>query len=193
MELKTLLTNNFNSSKPIDMQAQFQHFACVSIILQGNDLENLELGFIQRAHNPEDRWSGHLAFPGGRHESFDKSALDAAIRETREEIGVDLSPRELLGQLNDVQARRSGAHLDFFIRPFVFHINRTITTNLDPSEVADFFWVPVHELKKPTRQTKYQMQQGTQVLELPAVHLDRETPLWGLTYSMVLDLMNILK
>ena len=41
--------------------------------------------------SPGDPWSGQIAFPGGRHEPQDASLLDTATRETREELGLDLS------------------------------------------------------------------------------------------------------
>ena len=44
---------------------------------------------IQRAHNPQDFWSGHMAFPGGRYEAGDLSLCHTAQRECREELGFD--------------------------------------------------------------------------------------------------------
>uniref|UniRef100_A0A060T5N7 ARAD1B13266p n=1 Tax=Blastobotrys adeninivorans TaxID=409370 RepID=A0A060T5N7_BLAAD len=49
-----------------------------------------EILFIKRAASERDRWSSHIALPGGRRDPEDKSDLDAAIRETSEEVGVDL-------------------------------------------------------------------------------------------------------
>lgn len=179
--MKAQLISVFKSLHTLDLESRLRYHACVAIILKGSDLENLEMAFIQRAFNPEDRWSGHIAFPGGRREEYDPTALAAALRETMEEVGIDLLPEELLGQLDDVQARKAGAHLDFFIRPFVFYTERDFAITLDASEVADFFWMPVKEIQNPQRFTKY--------IALPAVDLDRDPPLWGLTYMMVLDLL----
>ena len=46
---------------------------------------------IQRAHNPRDFWSGHMAFPGGRYEDLDQSLCQTAQRECTEELGFDPS------------------------------------------------------------------------------------------------------
>ena len=71
--------------------------AAVAIILRERVREGVRSGtnvtdllFIRRAEKNGDPWSGHMAFPGGHIESSDTSLLDAAIRETREEIGLDL-------------------------------------------------------------------------------------------------------
>lgn len=49
-----------------------------------------------------DPWSGHMAFPGRRVEAEDSHSHGTADRETREEIDLDLSPAERLGNLSDL-------------------------------------------------------------------------------------------
>ena len=50
-----------------------------------------EILFIKRASRSGDRWTGHVAFPGGGRESVDKDDCATSIRETKEEIGLDLT------------------------------------------------------------------------------------------------------
>jgi hypothetical protein len=50
-----------------------------------------EVLFIKRAGRAGDRWSGHTALPGGKRDSTDADDLAAAIRETKEEVGLDLT------------------------------------------------------------------------------------------------------
>ena len=59
--------------------------ASVAIVLREN-----EILLIKRAHNPRDRWSGHIGFPGGKSKP-DEDRKTTAERETLEEIGIDLS------------------------------------------------------------------------------------------------------
>ncbi|MEK2644293.1 CoA pyrophosphatase [Bdellovibrio sp. BCCA] len=187
--MRNLLSSLLENPSPLDLQSRLSRHACVSVILKGETLDNLEIAFIQRAFNPEDRWSGQIAFPGGKREDIDKTDLDAALRETREEVGVELNRSELLGRLDDIQARKAGTLLDFYIRPFVFHVQRDFGITLDAAEVADFFWIPIKHIKDPQRQTQYEVKRESGIAQLPAVYLDREPPLWGLTYLMVLNLL----
>jgi len=50
-----------------------------------------EILFIKRAGRSGDRWSGHVALPGGKRDAQDTDDLAAAIRETKEEVGLDLT------------------------------------------------------------------------------------------------------
>ena len=52
----------------------------------------LQVLFMKRAPREGDPWSGHVSFPGGRVEHSDSSLLHTAIRETQEEVALDLRP-----------------------------------------------------------------------------------------------------
>ena len=85
-----------------------------------------ELLFIRRASNQvsstgQHRWSSHIAFPGGRHDASDESALYTALRETWEEIGMDLAEREFIqvGRLDEREITTSlGKRLLMILSPF---------------------------------------------------------------------------
>ena len=70
---------------------------------------NCEVLFIQRAFNPKDKWSNHVAFPGGRVQENDPDLYSCAVREVQEEIGIDLRNDAnflYIGQLDDQVASR---------------------------------------------------------------------------------------
>lgn len=55
-----------------------------------------EVLLIKRASRVGDRWTGHIALPGGRRDPEDEDDKAAAIRETSEEVGIDLSEKNAL-------------------------------------------------------------------------------------------------
>ena len=89
------------------------------------------------------RHGGQWALPGGRLDPGE-TAIDAALRELREELGVDLAPDRLLGQLDDYVSR-SG----FAITPAVLWGGPGVVMRPDPDEVAEAHEVPLSELALP--------------------------------------------
>ncbi|OCF41715.1 hypothetical protein I317_04419 [Kwoniella heveanensis CBS 569] len=100
------------------------------------------------------RWSSHIAFPGGRHEPDDQSAYFTALRETWEEIGVDLAEKEFLhvGRLDEREVTTSlGKRLLMILSPFVFLQTSPFspTPELQATEVSSLHWVPLSMLSPP--------------------------------------------
>ncbi|KAH9457829.1 hypothetical protein KEM48_007375 [Puccinia striiformis f. sp. tritici PST-130] len=122
----------------------------------------LEIFYIERATRANDRWSAHIAFPGGRMEAEDEDGLFCAMRETWEEVGIDLAEKEFihLGRLDDREITTSlGKRLLMVLSPYVFlsthHPSQSSdgrgfpTPTLEPAEVAAAYWVPLHSLAGP--------------------------------------------
>src|SRR5262245_25433216 len=100
-----------------------ERFAAVAAILRDRGGE-AEVLLIRRAKKATDPWSGHMAFPGGRQDPEDLDLLHTAVRETKEEIGLDLLPdRNLVGRLDDLAAIVRGNRVGLVIAPFVFAID----------------------------------------------------------------------
>ena len=116
--------------------------AAVSVLLADGP-RGVELLLIRRAIRPSDPWSGHMALPGGHQEAQDASLLETAVRETREEIGLDLSrDAELLGALDDVAPV---APVRILVRPFVFALAGVPPLSASP-EVDQVVWANLGEL-----------------------------------------------
>lgn len=161
--------------------------AAVAAILRPTS-SGTELLFIHRSEDPRDPWSGHMAFPGGKMEAVDTDPLAAALRETREEVGLHLDVvGERLGRLSDVQAIGRGRPLSMVITPFVFAVDSVpeLVTN---HEVEAVVWVPVDFLTDHgNRETMPYRREGLS-LELPCYRY-QEHLIWGLTLGMVDDLL----
>ncbi len=153
--------------------------------------EGAELLFIHRSEHPDDPWSGHMAFPGGRVEGPDAGPYGAVIRETREELSLDLEAEgRLLGRLSDVRAIARGRALPLVIAPFVFELLSKPV--LAPNhEVEAVVWVPVRFLADRGNRSTYRWRQGPVAFPLPCYRYQGHL-IWGLTFAMVDELVGLL-
>ena len=146
---------------------------------------DLELLFMLRARYAGDPWSGHISFPGGRVEAGE-GVLDAAIRETLEEIGLRLSAEHLLGELDEV--RTQGPLPPLVIRPYVFAVPDV--GRLRPNgEVASIHRRSLAALLSDEGRGTMTHPWREHRLTLPRVDFDG-VRLWGLTLHMVDDLLH---
>jgi 8-oxo-dGTP pyrophosphatase MutT (NUDIX family) len=160
--------------------------AAVAVILRDTPA-GIEMLFIRRAEHPEDPWSGHMAYPGGRAEAHDPDLQATSIRETHEEIGIDLSrSARLLGRLDDIRAMARGVAVDLAITPFVFRLMEEPVTELS-HEVRSLHWIPLAVLFGPDSGSEMDyLHQGARV-RLPCFRIgagEDEVVIWGLTFRM---------
>ena len=174
----------------LDLTEGLKVAAVAAVIRQAPD--GVEALFIHRAEDPRDPWSGHMAFPGGRGESGDKDAQAAAIRETREEVGLDLQVIGTpLGRLSDVAAVGRGRPLSLVVEPYVFSIEDR--PELEPNhEVAEVVWVPLDFLLDRSNRSTIPWQHGEVMVNLPCYRFNDHV-IWGLTFGMVDELVTLLE
>jgi 8-oxo-dGTP pyrophosphatase MutT (NUDIX family) len=169
-----------------------ERLAAVAVVLCEHPFEDDEVAphllLIQRADHPQDPWSGHLAFPGGRHDVSDSSLLATAIRETEEEIGLALAESHLVGALPPLQAR--GPQKGLVIAPYVFQVDHRVDFTLDTSEVASAFWVPVSSLTNGYNLTRVEVRHEEAKYYLPGYQIGPKV-LWGMTYEMFQTLAKV--
>lgn len=151
-----------------------------------------EVLLIRRAEHPDDPWSGHMAFPGGRHEPEDEDLLHTAVRETLEEVGLSLDrDARLIGRLPDVPAIARGRRTGLIISPFVFELvdAPTLTPNY---EVAETLWAPLGPMLRGETATVRPYVHEGQRFEMPGFDVDGRV-VWGLTYHMLGLLLELLR
>ncbi len=159
-------------------------WAAVAAVLRVVD--EPELLFIKRAEAKHDPWSGHMAFPGGRQEPADQSLQATAMRETLEELSLDLACGRMLGQLDDL-APRSPMLPPIIIRPFVALVAPDVSFVLS-REVAAVFWVPLSQLRATNARTEHEISVSDVRTRLPAYRV-QEHVVWGLTERIVRQLL----
>jgi len=85
---------------------------------------------------------GQISFPGGAYQEGDETLLGTALRESAEEINLDASKVEILGELDDITTLTS----KYVISPFVGIIPWPYPFKLDKKEVEEIIEVPISEL-----------------------------------------------
>ncbi len=160
--------------------------AAVAAVLYGPDPAHLDLLFIRRADVDGDPWSGHVAFPGGRREDHDASLLDTAIRETQEELGLDLTGADHLGSLDEIGPVSQRKPL--VVQPHVFHLPEL--PELRPNrEVATVHRLSLAHLLANEGRGSMPFEWNGQAMKLARVDFD-DVRLWGMTLRIVDDLLH---
>jgi len=199
--------------------------AAVAIILRGPASgtpsspppSSPEALYILRSTREGDKWSGQVAFPGGRLEDGDVDEEAAAVRETMEEVGLDLrgGGYTCLGRLDDRPVTSGGSpKAGYILRPFLFlqEGRESPPLTLQPAEVAAVRWAALEGMAGPptaavrvpcpfplgTRLPLVAVRAGAVVeadgatLALPAYDLPGPGPtfrLWGMSLQATKDVL----
>ncbi len=175
--------------KPTEIPFESGMIAAAVAVILHDGAAGLETLFIHRAVRAGDTWSGQIAFPGGRREPTDTDLLATAIRETMEEIGVDLSAAERLGVLDDLYPR-TPVLPPVVVRPFVFALTQRPTITLNP-EVQDAFWVPFRAFQAPGVLGEITVDHpGIPRRVLPAYTIGKRT-IWGMSERILTPLISL--
>lgn len=102
--------------------------------------DELTVLFTKRASHLKHH-AGQISFPGGRHEDYDGSLKETALRETEEEIGLSRIHTRIVGNLQSFRTV-SG----YEVTPYVALIEPGFELELDANEVENVFEVPLSYL-----------------------------------------------
>ncbi len=145
--------------------------------------EGLEVLLGRRARRTEDPWSGQISLPGGHRHPEDPSLLETAVRETREEMNLDVhGTADVLGHL---APRSPGNVPTMLVVPFVALATAPLDARPGP-EMQAAYWAPLAELPPSRGRTTVPTRVGE--LTVPAF-LWRGLVIWGLTYRILEELL----
>ena len=163
----------------------------VAIVLDHAAADKASVLLIKRAEHENDPWSGHMAFPGGRSESFDKNGLATAKREMNEEVGFDIDHPEqqttyggqLIGRLSDVRTTPRVIPRTMVVSPYVLTVSSQ--PELQPNyEVAETVWVPFSFFADINNRSIYELNFKGRTINMPCYRYEGKV-IWGLTLSMI--------
>jgi 8-oxo-dGTP pyrophosphatase MutT (NUDIX family) len=133
--------------------------------------------------------SGQMALPGGKVEPHDEDIIDTAIRETREEIGVKVDRKQVLGQLSDIYIPPS----NITVSPVLAFMSGKPSYLPEPSEVAGIAEISVQALQNPENVKIGEVGRYNDLpLEAPAFHIN-ERVIWGATAMMLSEFLYIIR
>jgi 8-oxo-dGTP pyrophosphatase MutT (NUDIX family) len=153
-----------------------------------------EILLIRRSERQGDPWSGHMAFPGGRRDPADPSLFSTALRETLEEVGLDLAAHaRLVARLPDIPAIARARRVGMIITPFVFVLDEPNPPPFTLSdEVAEVLWAPLGPMARGERRATYSYEHDGRLFDMPAFDVDSRI-VWGLTHRMLEMLFDVLR
>jgi 8-oxo-dGTP pyrophosphatase MutT (NUDIX family) len=120
-----------------------------------------------------------------------EALFDCAVRETREEIGLELAQVPRLGRLAATRAIAKGKILPMTITPFVFHLVEEQPLTLS-GEAIDTFWFPLERAATGALDDRYEYKLGPIPWTLPCWRWEGHT-VWGLTYEMLKGLIEVVR
>lgn len=183
--LRDLLQARSHTRAP---RTPFVEEAAVALILREAPVPELLL--IHRAEKKGDPWSGHMALPGGRRDPEDSDLLATALRETEEEIGIEVSRiGRIWGPLDEVTpgSRRLPP---IVIAPFVVLVPGDTRAVPNPDEVQSAWWVPLAALQDADAVGEILIELEGGPRAFPTIRW-RDRDIWGLTLRILTDFLQI--
>ena len=158
--------------------------AAVLALLVGRD--DAELVFTERAAMLS-RHAGEMSFPGGLQDPEDGDLRATALRETMEELGIDVAAANVLGALPPIHTYVSG----ILVTPFVAVVDALPELTVSDAEIARVLRVPLRELAAIEEQRTRREENG--VTWRGWWYVNGDTTVWGATAFMVHALLELIR
>jgi 8-oxo-dGTP pyrophosphatase MutT (NUDIX family) len=132
--------------------------------------------------------SAQIAFPGGRYEPTDENLIQTALREAKEEIGIEINDAKVLGTLTELFIGPS----NFKVLPVIGYLSHKPDFTADKREVEKILETKLNDISNPNIIGSSQMLiRGEQVM-VPHYEI-HDHKIWGATAKMISELLFLLK
>jgi 8-oxo-dGTP pyrophosphatase MutT (NUDIX family) len=144
---------------------------------------------LTRRRDDLNSHAGQISFPGGRQEA-NETAVQAALRETEEEIGVPAAKINVLGELTSIYIPPS----DFEVRSFVGWVKGGERPSFVPEirEVAEIIEVPLQQLLDPQTREVEPIPVRGEIYTVPFYNVNGHK-VWGATAILLSEFLERLR
>jgi len=130
---------------------------------------------------------GQISFPGGRKDPKDKDLLATALREAREEMGIEEKDVQILGELDDICTVAS----DFCVSPFVGLLPYPYPYKINRDEIEEVIEAPLSGLLDHRRFRQELFERDGQSFPV-YFYQHRDHTIWGATARILKQLLDLL-
>jgi 8-oxo-dGTP pyrophosphatase MutT (NUDIX family) len=168
--------------RPPDKDA-YRPARTAAVLVPFLDLPVPELVLTRRAdHLPQH--AGQVSFPGGSADDNDDTAVQTALREAEEEIGLPPSAARPIGFLD-----RMDTISDYRVLPVVALVTQPVEWVLDEREVAEVFTVPIPVVLDPKRYHTRHVERHGRHYTIYSMRWEGQI-IWGATAAMLINLIS---
>lgn len=130
--------------------------------------------------------SGQLSLPGGKREFQDVDYKSTALRETEEEIGINISDIEILGELSTIYIPKS----NYIVHPFIGYVSSKPRFVADKKEVEKIIEISVDSLSDVSILDFFSFELNGKQVKAPSWKID-EHKLWGATAMVLAEFCDV--
>jgi 8-oxo-dGTP pyrophosphatase MutT (NUDIX family) len=174
-----------NGFRPPDVTA-YRPARTAAVLVPFVDLPDPLLVLTRRAEHLPNH-PGQVSFPGGAAEQDDATAVETALREAEEEIGLSPDAAQPIGFLD-----RMDTVSDYRVLPVVALIQPPVHWKPDAREVAEVFTVPASVVLDRSRYQALPYKRDGQVHTVHVMHW-QEKKIWGITAGVLINLISRLE
>ena len=153
------------------------------LLIKDNDDEEYNILFTKRSEQLKTH-SGEVSFPGGKWEEGDSNLYQTALRESNEEINLDMENVTKLGPLNFLLSRHK-----IEVNPFVGYLNQ-LQDFKGNFEIDEIFTVPISFLMNEENIEYKEFNRKDLKVYIPS-WVYNGNRIWGLTAMIAADFLNI--